>query len=99
MSSLSVTYSKLEKYCKEQGSYDLFKDGDRILLTFVPTFPEAVEKGDSIPPKITMIGKLSGEKVHFTRVEVDDSSGKRTRDQEESKLVYQSWLDFIENNY
>ncbi|MHB1867725.1 MAG: hypothetical protein ACYCPP_02120 [Nitrososphaerales archaeon] len=75
------------------------KQNDQIVLTFVPTFPEAVEKGDSVTPKITMIGSLSGDKVEFTQVEVDDSSGLHLRDQEEAELVYQSWLDYIEENY
>ena len=94
-----MTYSKLEKFCKEEGSYDLSRQNDKITLTFVPTFPEAVEKGDSITPKITLIGSISGDKVEFTQVEVDDSSGLHLKDQEEAGLVYQSWLDYIEENY
>ena len=99
MAGLSVTYSKLEKFCKEQGSYDLSRQNNQILLTFMPTFPEAVEKGDSVTPKITMVGLLSGDRVEFTQVEVDDSSGLHFRDREEAGLVYQSWLDYIEENY
>ncbi len=69
------------------------------MLSFVPTFPEAVEKSESNPPKVTMTGSLAGDKVQFYRVEIEDASGQRIRDQNEAELVYKSWLDFIEEKY
>lgn len=99
MPALAVTLSKLEKYCKENGSFDLSIKESRVLLSFVPTSPEAVEKGDSFPPKVTMTGSLAGDKVHFHRVEIEDASGQRIRNQDEAELVYSTWLDYIEENY
>jgi hypothetical protein len=99
MPALAVTLSKLKKYCEENGSFDLFIQDSRVLLSFVPTFPEAGEKGISFPPKVTMTGSVSSEKVQFHHVEIEDKSGQRIRDQDEAELVYSTWLDFIEENY
>ncbi len=97
--NMIVTYSKLKKYCDEHGDYDLVEIDNKVLLTFSPTFPEATGKADSIEPKIIMIGHLFGIKVKFDRVEVEDDNGRRIREIEEANMVYQPWLDFIENNY
>jgi hypothetical protein len=99
LSKLRVTLEKLERYAKNQGGYEIFVDGDSIALSFVPVFPEALEKGDSSTPRVTMTGKLTGGKVDFQKVEIENSSGSRERNLEESELVYKSWLDFIEDNY
>ena len=99
MPTRTVTLSKLKKYCEENGSFDLSIQDSQVLLCFVPTFPEAVEKGNSSPPKVTMTGTFAGEKVQFHRVEIEDASGQRIRDQDEAELVYSTWLDFIEENY
>ena len=99
MSKLKVTLEKLERYAKNQGGYEIFVDGDRVALSFVPVFPEVLEKGDSSPPRVTMTGKLSKGTVDFQKVEIENSSGSRERNLEESELVYKSWLDFIEENF
>ena len=99
LSKLRVTLEKLERYAKNQGGYEIFVDGDSIALSFVPVFPEVLEKGDSSPPRVTMTGKLTGGKVDFLKVEIENSSGSMERNLEESELVYKSWLDFIEDNY
>ncbi|MDG6923886.1 MAG: hypothetical protein JRN67_11425 [Nitrososphaerota archaeon] len=96
---LDVTYSKLERYCKEAGGFDLEAEGSTIVLTFVPSFPEAVEKGDSDPPRVRMTGTIRGDKITFSAIEVDDQEGRRTRDQTEAEMVYRSWLEYIEENY
>jgi hypothetical protein len=97
--ALKVGLTKLKKYCEDHGGYDLFIEGKSVTLSFVPNFPEALEKGDSTPPKVSMIGKIDGENVIFDKVEMEDSSGVRIRDAEESELVYRGWLDFVEQNY
>ena len=99
---LRVSLSKLEKYTHEHGGYDLSNHEDgKITLSFVPNFPEATEKGDSTPPRVTLYGKLiQNSTIEFDRVEMEDSTGQRkTRDKEEAELVYGGWLDFIEHNY
>jgi hypothetical protein len=96
---LAVTFSKLQKYCKENGSYDLVRSGQNIILSFAPTFPEAVGKDNSVQPRITFVGSLSGERVEFERVEIEDATGRHMKDYREAFLVYQTWLDFIEENY
>ncbi len=73
--------------------------GHKIVLTFVPTFPEAEGKSDSPPPRITMIGSVAGEKVEFDRVEIEDENGQYAREPKDAKMIYQAWLDFIEDNY
>ncbi|MGI0091636.1 MAG: hypothetical protein ACREBS_08005 [Nitrososphaerales archaeon] len=94
-----VTFEKLQRYAREHGGYDLSNRGDDIILSFVPDFPEAVEKGDSTPPRATLFGKLMGDKVEFDHVEIEDEHGGRIRDAKETNLVYGGWLDFIEQNY
>ena len=96
---LSVTLSKLQRYCKEQGGCDLALNGLAVTLTFVPNFPEAIEKSDLPPPRVTMIGKIVGQTVNFEHVEREDSSGSRVKEPEESELAYGSWISFIEENY
>ena len=80
MPELDVTFSKLERFCKENGSFDLTVQNKTVLLSFAPTFPEAVEKGDSFPPKVMMTGSLVGDKVEFYRIEIEDESGQRIRE-------------------
>ena len=72
-----------------------------MTLSFVPSFPEAQEKGyrDSPPPRVTMYGTMVGRKVVFERVEIDDALGQREKNIEEAKLTYEGWLGFIEDNY
>ena len=72
-----------------------------MTLTFVPSFPEAQEKGDPDypPPRVVMYGEIKSSKVHFSRVEMEDEKGVRDKDMEESRMTYQSWLEFIEDNY
>jgi hypothetical protein len=96
---LKVTLTKLQKYCEDHGGYDLTVEDDSVTLSFVPNFPEALEKGDSSVPKVSMIGRKEGVNAVFDRVEMEDSSGVRIRDAEESELVYRGWLDFVEQNY
>ena len=97
--TLSVTLSKLQRYCNEQGGYELALDGHAVTLTFIPNFPEAVEKSDLPPPKVTMVGKIVGEIAIFERVEMEDANGSKVRGPEESELAYGSWISFIEENY
>ncbi len=99
MSKLQVTLEKLEKYAKNQGGYDIFIEGDRVMLSFVPVFPEVLAKGDEAPPRVVMTGKLSGGRVDFQKVEVEEGSSSVERSPEESEMVYQSWLEYIEENY
>lgn len=99
MSKLTITLEKLERYAKDQGGYEIYIDGDDITLSFVPVFPEALEKGDSPPPRVIMTGKISGGKVNFQKVEIEDGSKSVERSPEESEMVYKSWLDWIEENY
>lgn len=73
--------------------------GNTVTLTFIPNFPEAVEKSDLPPPKVTMVGKIAGEAVIFERVEMEDHRGSKLRGAEESELAYGSWISFIEENY
>ena len=101
MNGLVVSLDKLERYCRAHGGYELEKEGDRLTLTFVPSFPEAQEKGDPDhpPPRVIMYGKVDSSGVHFHKVEVEDQKGAREKDLEESRMTYQSWLEFIEDNY
>lgn len=46
-----------------------------------------------------MTGKLSGGRVDFQKVEVEEGSSSVERSPEESEMVYQSWLEYIEENY
>lgn len=101
MSELSVTLSKLEKYCKANGGYDLEISDNKIALSFSPAFPEAQEKADRDHPipHVLMIGKISGTKAIFERVEIEDSFGTREKNLEEARLTYEGWINYIEENY
>lgn len=99
MSSLKVTLEKLERYAKNQGGYEIYIDGDDITLSFVPVFPEALDKGDSPAPRVVMTGKISEGVVNFQKVEIEDGSNSVERTPEESEMVYKSWLEWIEENY
>lgn len=96
---MKVTTSKLQKYCQESGGYDLAISGNFVTLSFAPTFPEATAKGDSNPSRVRMFGKITGNVIEFSSVEMEDDSGRRIRDENESAEVYSPWLDFIEENY
>jgi len=101
MTELMVSLDKLQRYCKAHGGYELEDQGRNVTLTFVPSFPEAQEKGDPDhpPPRVIMYGELEEGKVHFSRVEIEDEKGVREKEMEESRMTYQSWLEFIEDNY
>jgi hypothetical protein len=105
LSRLIVSFEKLGKYANSHGGFELLREEDKsgnnetIILSFVPSFPEALEKGDSTPPRVIMTGNVQGDKVEFNRVQIEDSLGLRDRDIEESELVYKSWLEYIEENY
>jgi len=99
MSNLKVTLDKLERYAKNQGGYEIYVDNENVTLSFVPVFPEILEKGDNSPPRVVMTGKLKEGKVHFEKVEVEDGSVSNERSLEESEMIYKSWLDYIEDNY
>jgi hypothetical protein len=62
-------------------------------------FPEALDKGDSPPPRVVMTGKISHGKAEFHKVEVDLPAGTREREISEAELVYKNWLDYIEENF
>jgi hypothetical protein len=99
LSKLKVSLDKLEKYAANQGGYDIYIDGDNITLSFVPVFPEVLEKGDTAPPRVVMSGKLSEGKVIFEKVEVENPAGSFERSLEEAEMIYQSWLQYIEDHY
>ena len=100
MKGLEVNYSKLKKYIEQQGGYDLSETGDTIVLSFMPSFLEALEKGETnTPPRVIMHGKLESGIVTFFLVQVEDDDSVRSKDPDESELTYQSWLQFIEDNY
>lgn len=99
MTALLVTYSKLARYCEMNGGYDLERRGAAVSLSFVPNFPEATEKADSVLPRIHMSGKVIEDKVEFTAFETEDSNGIRFRNSEEAEVVYKGWIDYIEDNF
>jgi hypothetical protein len=99
VTALRVTLEKLERYAQNQGGYELYLDGDTLTLSFVPVFPEVLEKGDSSPPRVVMTGKIREGRVDFHKVEIDEGSSSSERDPEESEMIYKSWLDYIEENY
>jgi hypothetical protein len=99
MSKLKVSLDKLERYAANQGGYDIFIERNSVTLSFVPVFPEVLEKGDESPPRVVMTGKLSDGNVEFQKVEIEDGNKSFERSLEESEMVYKSWLDFIEENY
>ncbi len=99
LKGLEVNYSKLKKYIEQQGGYDLSESEDSIVLSFMPSFPEALEKGETNnPPRVIMHGKLESGIVTFFLVQVENDDSIRSKDPEESELAYQSWLQFIEDN-
>jgi hypothetical protein len=99
LSKLRVTLQKLERYANQQGGYDIYVDGELVVLSFVPVFPEALEKGDSPQPRVVMTGKLAKGVVEFQKVEIENDPTTVERTIEESEMIYKSWLDFIEENY
>ncbi len=96
---LSVTLAKLKKYVKEQGGYDLYEDSDKVTLTFVPSFPEALEKSEGANPRIIMHGTIERSKVVFEKIQVEEEGMVRDKDLEDAKLAYHAWLGYIEENY
>jgi hypothetical protein len=100
LSTLKVKRSKLKRYIKQQGGYDLSDIGGEVVLSFVPSFPEALEKGDSdSPPRVIMHGKQDGDLITFFRVQIEDEQGLHTKRIGDAELAYKSWLEFIEGNY
>jgi hypothetical protein len=96
---LSVTLSKLRKYVNDQGGYDLYEQGDEIILTFVPSFPEALEKSDGSSPRVVMHGRVQNGKVVFQRIQVEEEKQSWEKELDDAKLAYRAWLGFIEDNY
>jgi hypothetical protein len=96
---LSVTFAKLKHYAEEQGGYDLYENAGEIVLTFVPSFPEALEKSDGASPRIMMHGRLQANKVIFEKVLVEEEGSVTAKDIDVAKLAYGAWLRFIEENY
>lgn len=96
---ISVTYAKLAKYCELSRGYSLERDGERVLLSFVPYFPEALEKTDLPPPKVWMIGTAHGDKVEFSEFATENIDGIHSRNLDEAELIYKGWFDYIEENY
>lgn len=70
-----------------------------VSLSFTPNFPEAIEKSDSVLPKVHMSGLMKKDKVEFTHFEMEDENGSRARKAEEAEMVYKGWLDYIEENF
>ncbi len=99
MSKLRVSLDKLHRYSKNQGGYEIYLEGDDIVLSFVPVFPEAVSKSDEPPPRVVMTGKVANGRAEFFKVEVDLPEGTEEREITEAELVYKNWLDYIEDNY
>jgi hypothetical protein len=101
LSRLRVTFSKLKKYVEEQGGYDLHEEKGEVALSFIPTFPEAQEKGaeDSPPPRVIMHGRLEAGFLTFDVIEIEQDHKVRTKDLETAELAYGTWLEFIEQNY
>jgi hypothetical protein len=97
---LQVTYSKLRRYIEEQGGYDLYEVGLKVELSFVPSFPEALEKsaGESTP-RVTMKGVVDSDRLTIFSITVEQDGTTREKDPETAELTYKSWLAFIEENY
>ena len=96
---LSITYSKLARFCEHNGGYDLHRSGSAVSLSFTPNFPEAIEKGESVLPRVHMSGIMKKARVQFTHFEMEDAKGTRARKVEEAEMVYKGWLDYIEENF
>lgn len=102
LGKLTVSFSKLKKYIEQQGGYDLESEGpDRIVLSFVPAFPEALEKGwqDNPPPKVVMHGALAEGTVTFDRIFVEQENNISEKDPDVAELTYRDWLRYIEDSY
>lgn len=101
MPKLEVTLFKLKKYVEQQGGYDLEERAEDVTLSFVPAFPEALEKGweNSPPPRVIMHGKIIKGKITFNRVQVEQDNHLRDKDMEIAEFTYRSWLQYIEDNY
>ena len=97
--TLMVSYSKLVRYCEMNDGYDLETEGASVSLSFIPNFPEAMEKTDSDLPRIHMSGTAIDGRVEFTAFETEDSNGIRFRNKEEAEIVYKGWLEYIEDNF
>lgn len=95
-----MTYSKLKRYIEEQGGYDLSESNENVVLSFVPTFPEALEKGASdSPPRVVMQGLLKDDSVTFSSVQVEEENVTKVKDSQTAELTYRSWIAYIEENY
>jgi hypothetical protein len=99
--NLQVTLSKLKRYTEQQGGFDLQESGNDIILSFVPAFPEALEKAwtDNPAPRVTMYGKITEDTVAFNLVEMEIGNSRLTKDPEVAEFTYRSWLQYIEDNY
>jgi hypothetical protein len=96
-----VTLSKLQKYVEQQGGYDLEERGGDVTLSFVPAFPEALEKGweDNPPPRVIMHGTIRQDKIAFNKVEIEQDNHIVEKEMEIAEFTYRSWLQYIEDNY
>ncbi|MGI0085507.1 MAG: hypothetical protein ACREBQ_10535, partial [Nitrososphaerales archaeon] len=84
-----MTYSKLQKYIYEQGGYDLSEVNGNVVLSFVPSFPEALEKGDNSPtPRVVMRGTLKDDFVTFSSFQVEEENVTKVKDPEVAELTY-----------
>jgi hypothetical protein len=101
LAKLHVSFSKLEKYIEQRGGYDLEREGNKVTLSFVPAFPEALEKGweDAPPPRVIMHGKVEKGTLFFDAVEVEENHKIRSKEYETAEFTYRSWLQYIEDNY
>ena len=101
MPKFEVTYSKLKKYAEEQGGYDLEELDNELILSFVPAFPEALEKGweGESPPRVIMHGRIIKDKITFELVQVEKDNELITKDLDLAEFTYRSWLHYIEDNY
>lgn len=94
-----VSYSKLVRYCELSGSYDLYRDGSTVSLSFTPTLPEAIGKSELDPPRVRISGTIKNDIVELTLFELEDAKGSRTKNLQEAEAVYKDWLDYIEENF
>ncbi len=101
MSGLRVTFSKLKKYVEQQGGFDLDQKGKKVTLSFVPAFPEALEKGSegNPPPRVIMHGQILNGLLTFNSVEIEEDHKLRRKDLDTAEFTYRGWLQFIEDNY
>jgi hypothetical protein len=101
LAKLQVSLSKLQKYAEQQGGYDIELSGDELTLSFVPAFPEALEKSsdNNAPPRVIMHGRVLEEFVVFNLVQVEQDGAMQEKDLETAEFTYRSWLQYIEDNY